>query len=124
MTITHVQLFSLPVSDQDRALEFYTGTLGFTLVSDLPMGPGRRWVMIAPPGGGAAITLVTWFPSMAAGSVKGTVLETDALEADIDALRGKGVEIGDIESAPWGRFVTFDDPDGNGIVLQQSAPYA
>jgi predicted enzyme related to lactoylglutathione lyase len=61
---------------------------------------------------------------MAPGSVKGTVLETDALEADIDVLRGKGVEVGDIESAPWGRFVTFDDPDGNGIVLQQSAPNA
>jgi catechol 2,3-dioxygenase-like lactoylglutathione lyase family enzyme len=122
MTITKVQLFSLPVTDQDRALEFYTGTLGFTLVSDMAMGPDMRWVMIAPPGGGAAITLVTWFPTMAPGSVKGTVLETDALEPDVETLRGKGIPIGDIETAPWGRFVTFDDPDGNGIVLQESAP--
>lgn len=55
-----------------------------------------------------------------AGSLKGTVLESDALERDIADLQGKGVKIGAIETAPWGRFVNFDDPDGNGIVLQET----
>jgi predicted enzyme related to lactoylglutathione lyase len=56
---------------------------------------------------------------MPAGSTKGIVLETDDLEADIAALRKRGATIeGEIESAPWGRWVTFDDPDGNGFVLQ------
>jgi hypothetical protein len=49
------------------------------------------------------------------------VLEADGLERTIDSLRAKGVQIGEIEAAPWGRFVTFDDPDGNGIVLQETA---
>jgi catechol 2,3-dioxygenase-like lactoylglutathione lyase family enzyme len=121
MPVTHVQLFSIPVSDQDRSLRFYVGTLGLELVADTPMGPAMRWVQVRPPGAPTSLTLVTWFPTMAAGSLKGTVLETDALEDDEASLRQKGVTIGDIETAPWGRFVTFDDPDGNGIVLQESA---
>jgi catechol 2,3-dioxygenase-like lactoylglutathione lyase family enzyme len=121
MTISKVQLFSIPVSDQDRAKEFYVDTLGFELVSDTAMGPDMRWVMVSPPGAQTAITLVTWFPSMPAGSLKGLVLETDDLDADVAALRERGVEIpGGIEDQPWGRFVSFEDPDGNGIVLQAS----
>ncbi len=118
MAITSVQLFSLPVADQDRALAFYVGKLGFQLVSDTQMEPGMRWVQVAPPGAATSITLVTWFPTMPAGSTKGTVLETDDLDGDVARLRADGVRIGEIESQPWGRFATFDDPDGNGIVLQ------
>ena len=119
MTISQVQLFSLPVSDQDRARDFYVDTLGFELVADTSMGPDQRWVQVRPPGSQASITLVTWFPSMPAGSVKGTVLETDDLDADVTALKARGVRIeGGIQDAPWGRFITFDDPDGNGLVLQ------
>jgi predicted enzyme related to lactoylglutathione lyase len=60
---------------------------------------------------------------MPAGSTKGTVLETDDLEGDIADLKGRGVLIdGEIQEMPWGRFVTFDDPDGNGIVLQATTP--
>jgi catechol 2,3-dioxygenase-like lactoylglutathione lyase family enzyme len=121
MPITHVQLCSIPVSDQDRARDFYVDTLGFELLADTEMGPGMRWVQVRPPGATTSVTLVTWFPTMPAGCLKGTVLETDALESDIEALRDKGLAIGEIEAAPWGRFVTFDDPDGNGIVLQESA---
>ncbi|MDQ1582335.1 MAG: hypothetical protein QOF36_389 [Microbacteriaceae bacterium] len=121
MTISKVQLFSIPVSDQDRAKAFYVDTLGFELVSDTAMGPDMRWVMVSPPGAQTAITLVTWFPSMPAGSLKGLVLESDDLDADVSALRERGVDIpGSIEDQPWGRFVQFEDPDGNGIVLQAS----
>jgi catechol 2,3-dioxygenase-like lactoylglutathione lyase family enzyme len=123
MTIRRVQLFSLPVSDQDRSRDFYVGVLGFELVSDVQMGPDMRWVQVAPPGSTTSITLVTWFPTMPAGSTKGTVLETDDLEGDIADLKGRGVLInGEIQEMPWGRFVTFDDPDGNGIVLQATTP--
>jgi len=122
MTIRRVQLFSLPVSDQDRSRDFYVGVLGFELISDVQMGPDVRWVQVAPPGSTTSITLVTWFPTMPAGSAKGTVLETDDLEGDIADLKGRGVPIdGEIQEMPWGRFVTFDDPDGNGIVLQATA---
>jgi catechol 2,3-dioxygenase-like lactoylglutathione lyase family enzyme len=122
MTITQVQLFSLPVTDQDRARDFYLDTLGFELVSDTVMGPGQRWVQVRPPGSQTSITLVTWFPGMPAGSVKGTVLETDDLDSDVTELTARGVHIeGGIQQMPWGRFVTFDDPDGNGLVLQATA---
>jgi catechol 2,3-dioxygenase-like lactoylglutathione lyase family enzyme len=122
MTITKVQLFSLPVSDQDRSQDFYVNVLGFELVDDTEMGPDMRWVQVALPGSSTSITLVTWFPTMPAGSTKGTVLETDDLDGDVAALTSQGVKIdGEIQEMPWGRFVTFDDPDGNGIILQATA---
>ena len=122
MPISKVQVFSVPVSDHDRARDFYVDVLGFELRSDTQFGPDMRWVMVAPPGAQTALTLVTQFPTMPAGSLKGTVLETNDLEGDVERLTGLGVTIANgIEDAPWGRFAQFDDPDGNGIVLQATA---
>ena len=122
MPVSKVQLFSLPVSDQSRSRDFYVDKLGFELVADTDMGPTRRWVQVRPRGSETSITLVTWFGSMAPGTSKGTVLESSDLDADIAVFKERGVDIGgDIQEAPWGRFVTFDDPDGNGIVLQEAA---
>ncbi|MFY9782774.1 MAG: VOC family protein [Acidimicrobiales bacterium] len=119
MTITKVQIVSVPVSDQDRALEFYVGALGFELLFDTPMGEDMRWVQIKPKGAETTVTLVTWFPTMAPGSLKGLLLETDSLEEDIERFKAGGAVIeGEIQEEPWGRYVTFDDPDGNGIVLR------
>ena len=85
-------------------------------------GLDQRWVQVKPPGGDTSITLVTWFDTMPPGSAKGTVVESDDLDADVTAIRSRGVDISDgIQEAPWGRFVTFNDPDGNGIVLQATA---
>src|SRR5213082_824334 len=121
MTITRVSVLSLPVSDQDRARDFYVDVLGFDLVREAPMGPDMRWVQVAPPGATTSITLVTWFPTMPAGSAKGLVLETDDLDGDVARLRDRGVALADVAEEPWGRFTTFDDPDGNGIVLRATA---
>ena len=119
MTITGVQVVSLPVSDQDRARDFYVDVLGFELLRDAEMQPGLRWVQVAPPGGDTTLTLVTWFETMPAGSNRGLVLETDDLDGDVARLRGRGLEFPDgVQEAPWGRFVTLSDPDGNGLVLQ------
>jgi catechol 2,3-dioxygenase-like lactoylglutathione lyase family enzyme len=125
MAITQIQLLSLPVTDQDRARDFYVDVLGFEVVRDNQMGSDMRWVQVAPPHAQTSITLVTWFPTMPAGAVKGTVLETDDLDADVATLTARGLRIeGGIQQQQWGRFVTFDDPDGNGIVLQETAPNA
>jgi catechol 2,3-dioxygenase-like lactoylglutathione lyase family enzyme len=122
MATSRVQLFSVPVADQDRSRDFYVDVLGFELVRDEAMGPQQRWVQVRPPGAETSITLVTWFASMPAGSTKGIVVESDDLEADVARLRSRGLGTDlDIQQAPWGRFVTFDDPDGNGIVLQATA---
>jgi len=120
MNITHVRLLSLPVSDQDRAKDFYLNTLGFELIADNPMGPGQRWVQVGPKGAATSLTLVTWFDKMPAGSVSGLVLETDDIDGDIARLRAAGVAVTGPEDEDWGRHVTFADPDGNGIVLAGS----
>jgi catechol 2,3-dioxygenase-like lactoylglutathione lyase family enzyme len=123
MAITHIQVLSVPVSDQERAKDFYVNTLGFELVADDAMGPDQRWVQVRPKGSQASITLVTWFETMPPGSLKGLVVETDDLTGDIEAFAARGLKIaGDVQEAPWGSFVTFDDLDGNGIVLQATTP--
>jgi predicted enzyme related to lactoylglutathione lyase len=122
MAITRVQLFSVPVSDPERAKAFYVDTLGFTLVSDAMMGEDQRWIQVVPPGAQTSITLVTWFETMPSGSLRGLVLETDDLEGDIHRLREAGVAFDSgVERAPWGQYAQFSDPDGNGLILQQTA---
>jgi catechol 2,3-dioxygenase-like lactoylglutathione lyase family enzyme len=122
MSITKVQLFSIPVTDQDRARDFYVGVLGMELVREMPMGPAMRWVQVRPVGAETSITLVTWFPSMPAGSLTGLVLEVDDLDAEVERLRGLGVAIDEpVRQAAWGRSVTIRDPDGNGLVLQATS---
>jgi catechol 2,3-dioxygenase-like lactoylglutathione lyase family enzyme len=124
MAITNLSVVSVPVTDQDRAKSFYAEKLGFSAEVDSSFGEGMRWVMLRPPGSGAAITLVTWFDTMPAGSLRGSVLSCDDLDktlADL-AARGVGFNEDEVQEAPWGRWKTFDDPDGNGWVLQQDNP--
>lgn len=123
MTVNRIAIVSVPVRDQRRAKAFYAGTLGFTVAMDAPdgVGPGQDWIMLTPPSGGAALTLVTWFETMPAGSLRGLVIETDDIDAEHERLRTLGVAISGIETAPWGRYASLDDSEGNGIVLQASA---
>lgn len=119
-----ISIVSIPVSDPGASKGFYAEVLGFDVLRDSPMGPDRRWIQLAPAGAEASITLVDWFEEMPPGCVQGLVLETDDLEADHRVLRDRGLEISDLKDAPWGRYATFSDPDGNGWVLQQAAPDA
>jgi catechol 2,3-dioxygenase-like lactoylglutathione lyase family enzyme len=116
--LSHLQVISIPVRDQDRAKAFYRDVLGFQEIADSPMGPDMRWVQLGLPDAGTSITLVTWFESMPPGSLKGVVLATNDVDAAAAELARKGVQLSPMEDAPWGRFTTFDDPDGNGFVLQ------
>lgn len=115
-----ISIVSIPVSDQDRAKNFYSEILGFQLLRDDPMGPEQRWVQLAPQRGTATITLVSWFEQMPPGSLQGMVLESSDVKAEHKRLKGKGLEISDLTEAPWGTYATFSDPDGNGWVLQQT----
>jgi catechol 2,3-dioxygenase-like lactoylglutathione lyase family enzyme len=115
-----LRFVSIPVSDQDRAKEFYVEVLGFTCGADVGFGPDRRWVDLEPPGGGPGITLVTWFDEMRPGGLRGLVLAVDDLDGTYAALAGRGVKFhGPIDDQPYGRFASFSDPDGNGWVLQE-----
>jgi catechol 2,3-dioxygenase-like lactoylglutathione lyase family enzyme len=121
MSLTHLQLLSVPVADQDRARDFYVNTLGFDLIADTQTGPGMRWVQVGAGGAQTSLTLVTWFDTMPAGSLRGLVIESDDLDGDIKALTARGVELSEVQAAPWGQFVTLADPDGNGLILQATA---
>jgi catechol 2,3-dioxygenase-like lactoylglutathione lyase family enzyme len=120
MTISNVQVVSVPVSDQDRAKEFYVNVLGFEVLQDMPMGPEMRWLQVAPKGSEASLTLVTWFDTMPAGTLRGLVLQTLNLEATVAQMTANGYAFeSEIDEQPWGRFLSFDDPDGNGLILRQ-----
>lgn len=124
MAIKRIQLMSVPVSDQDRAKQFYIDKLGFTLIFDGFFGKNMRWVQLRLPGDDPGIALVTWFAEMPAGSLKGGVLETDDIEQTANQLIARGVDLHDdgrIQEAPWGRWVTLDDPDGNTWIVQQNS---
>ena len=110
----------MPVADPERAKAFYVESLGFELLRDQIMGPGMRWVQVAPKGSTTSITLVTWFETMPAGSLRGLVLRSDDIQADYDLLTSRGVKFeGPPKRQPWATETVFTDPDGNGIVLQQ-----
>ena len=114
-----IAIVSVPVSDQEAAKAFYAETLGFSVVRDNAMGPAQRWIQLAPSGGGATITLVTWFDALKPGGQQGLVMTTSDVDARRAELAARGLEISEVQSQPWGRFATFKDPDGNGWVLQQ-----
>ena len=119
---SELAIVSVPVSDQQRAKRFYSDVLGFAVLNDAPFRPDARWIQLAPQGTTKpSITLVNWFPTMPAGSLKGLVLFTDDLDAAFKTLDSRGCSPAPIQAAPWGRYTTFSDPDGNGWVLQESA---
>jgi predicted enzyme related to lactoylglutathione lyase len=120
MANTGIVIVSVPVADQARAKAFYTDKLGFAVSMEAPdaMGPGRSWITVQPPGGGVSLTLVNWFETMPAGSLRGLVIATTDLDGEQARLKGAGVDIDDVKDAPWGRFATLRDSEGNGLVLQ------
>jgi catechol 2,3-dioxygenase-like lactoylglutathione lyase family enzyme len=123
MTLGSINLVTVPVTDQDAAKAFYVDRLGFGVKFDYVMDDGVRWVMLTPPGGGADITLATWFGDTSpAGSAKLSIA-TDDVDAAYAALTAAGVRPDNaVEDAPWGRWFGFGDPDGNGwLVVQEAA---
>lgn len=121
MAIENVKVISVPVSDPDRAREFYVEKLGFELTLDDDSIPGIRWVQVTPKGGAPSLTLVTWFDTMPAGSLQGLVLGSDNLVAECERLAAEGVQFDHpLEQQPWGTEAVICDPDGNKLVLQQS----
>lgn len=121
MGLNGVRIISIPVADQDRAKEFYCKVLDADVVSDVQIGPNMRWVELALFDGFPHLSLVTWFNEFKPGSLTGLVLESSQLEALKAKLNELGVENNGIESAPWGKYITIKDIDGNGIILQSSA---
>ncbi len=114
-----LELVQVPVSDVDRAIDFYTQRAGFVLDHDHEVGGGIRFVQLTPPGSGASIAIGTGLTEMPPGSVEGLQLVVADIDAARDELTGRGLGVGDVQDFPWGRFLFFADPDGNRWAVQQ-----
>lgn len=119
MAITSFEIISVPVSDQARAKNFYQHILGFELIREEPMGPEVKWIQLAPKSCSTTIALVTWFEQMRPGALQGVMLNSDDIDRDHEEFTGRGLTLSDIKAEPWGRYASFNDPDGNGWILRQ-----
>ena len=117
-----LELVAVPVSDVDRAISFYTDQVGFHLDHDHHVSEQLRFVQITPPGSACSIAFGTGISTKEPGSVDGLQIVVSDVTAARAELVGRGVEASEVQDFPWGRFVFFKDPDGNGWALQEMAP--
>jgi predicted enzyme related to lactoylglutathione lyase len=114
-----LELIQVPVSDIDRAKAFYVEKVGFNADHDHQVTDELRFVQLTPPGSACSIALTSGGAhQMAPGSIEGLQLVVDDADAAHDELAERGVDVSDVQDFPWGRFVFFNDPDGNGWALQ------
>jgi predicted enzyme related to lactoylglutathione lyase len=114
-----LELVAVPVTDVDRAKAFYVDQVGFNADYDHQVSEEMRFVQLTPPGSACSIAIGTGIMDTVPGSVQGLQL----VVADADAARAhlieRGVDVGEVQEFPWGRFVFFKDPDGNGWAVQE-----
>jgi predicted enzyme related to lactoylglutathione lyase len=114
-----IELVPIAVQDVDRAIDFYGNALGWSVDHDRTVTPELRFVQVTPPGSACSICFGVGLEMMPTGSSQFIqVVVADADEA-LGYLRDRGVECEGVDEQPWGRFVTFQDPDGNRWALQQ-----
>jgi len=118
--IKGIKFVNIPVSDQSRALAFYTEKLGFSVATNQPMGPaGQRWIELKIPGADTRISLFT--PpghEDRVGTFAPLSLWSDDVEASYETLRARGVQFeAPPKKEPWGTSVIFKDSEGNQLHL-------
>ena len=114
-----ITFVTVPVRDQQKALDFYTRKLGLTVLTDQPFGNGVRWIELKIPGADTGLTLFTpqgWESRI--GGFTGISFLSDNVEKTYQELTARGVEF---EQPPkkesWGTSALFKDVDGNTFVL-------
>lgn len=113
-----IELIIVPVTDVDRARDFYA-SLGWNVDHDQEVDETTRFVQITPPGSACSIAFGRGLAETEPGSLRGVQLVIADADAALALLREKGVDADGVDDQPWGRFVTFRDPDGNRYTLQQ-----
>jgi catechol 2,3-dioxygenase-like lactoylglutathione lyase family enzyme len=117
-----LELVAIPVSDVDRAKAFYVDQVGFHADHDHRVSDDMRFVQLTPPGSACSIALGQGIVDTEPGSVQGVQLVVADVHAARAELAGRGVEVSEVQEFPWGAFVFFADPDGNGWAVQQLPP--
>jgi len=113
-----IELIQVPVSDIDRAKAFYVEKVGFNADHDHQVTDALRFVQLTPPGSACSIALTSGAHQMTPGSLAGLQMVVDDAESARQELAERGVAVSDVQEFPWGSFVFFQDPDGNGWALQ------
>jgi catechol 2,3-dioxygenase-like lactoylglutathione lyase family enzyme len=121
-TEMRLELVAVPVSDVDRAKSFYVEQLGFNADHDHQVSDELRFVQLTPPGSACSIALTAGAHEMEPGILEGLQFVIDDADAVRAELSERGVEVGEVQEFPWGRFVFVRDPDGNGLAFQQIVP--
>lgn len=114
-----LELVALPVSDVDRAKAFYTDKVGFNADHDFQVNDELRFVQLTPPGSACSIAIGTGLTKAAPGSVEGMQLVVPEIEGARKELLDRGVEVSEVQTFDWGKFVFFSDPDGNAWAVQE-----
>jgi predicted enzyme related to lactoylglutathione lyase len=118
-----IELVPLAVTDVDRAKTFYGETVGWNVDHDQVVSPELRFVQVTPPGSACSICFGTGLQMMAEGSSQFLQVVVEDADEALTHLRGRGVDCRGVDEQPWGRFVYFEDPDGNRWALQQLPDY-
>jgi catechol 2,3-dioxygenase-like lactoylglutathione lyase family enzyme len=114
-----IELIGIPVSDVDRAKAFYTEKLGFNADHDHRVSDEIRFVQLTPPGSACSIAIGEGITTTEPGSAQGIQMVVDDIQAARAELVERGVEVGDVQEFPWGKFLFLTDPDGNGWAVQE-----
>jgi predicted enzyme related to lactoylglutathione lyase len=116
-----LELVAIPVSDVDRAKDFYVRA-GFNADHDHRVDENLRFVQLTPEGSACSICIGDGITDAEPGSVQGMQMVVDDIEAARAALVDGGIEVSPVEKQPWGDFVFFSDPDGNAWAVQAIPP--
>jgi catechol 2,3-dioxygenase-like lactoylglutathione lyase family enzyme len=114
-----LEVVPVPVSDTDRAIEFYK-RVGFNVDMDLRISDDVRFVQLTPPGSSCSIHIGEGTSAMKPGVLKGLILVVESAEAAKVELDKRGIATSDVAPQPWGNDVYFSDPDGNSWTVQES----
>src|SRR5688572_20162972 len=116
-----LELVGVPVTDIDRAKEFYVRA-GFNADQDHRVNENSRFVQLTPPGSACSICIGQGLTSVKPGTLDLLqMVVKDALAAR-DELKRRGIEVSEVDEQPWGKLVYFKDPDGNRWTLQELPP--
>jgi predicted enzyme related to lactoylglutathione lyase len=114
-----LELVAVPVSDVDRAKSFYVDRVGFNADQDHRVSDDIRFVQLTPPGSACSIALGEGITEAPPGSAKGLQMVVSDIQQAHSELAERGVAVSEVQDFPWGSFVFFSDPDGNGWAVQQ-----